>query len=72
MYILSSLNSQRSRPIGALDMGGGGGGPCRMSIIRNSNVALSNLRYPPVALSILRKPPVALSNDTLMSHVTKA
>ena len=44
--------------------GGGwmGGPPCRMSIIRNGNVALSNLRKPHVALSILRKPPVALSN----------
>ena len=41
---------------------GWGGSPCRMSIIRNSNVALSNLRYLPVTLSNLRKPPVALLN----------
>ena len=33
-----------------------------MSIIKNDNVALSNLRKTPVALSNLRKPPVALSN----------
>ena len=32
-----------------------GGSPCRMSIIRNGNVALSNLRKPCVALSILGK-----------------
>ena len=34
---------------------GGGGGwasPCRMSIIRNGNVTLSNLRKPPVAFRI--------------------
>ena len=41
---------------------GDGGSPCRMSIIRNGNVALSNLRKAPVTLSILRKAPVALSN----------
>ena len=38
-----------------------GGSPCRMSIIRNGNVALSILRKGRVALSILRKrlcPPV--------------
>ena len=41
--------------------GGGvdGGSPCHMSIIRNGNVALSNLRKAPVTLSILRKAPVA-------------
>ena len=38
-----------------------GGPPCRMSIIRNGNVALSNLRKPHVTLSILRKSHVALS-----------
>ena len=46
-------------------VGGGGvdgGSPCRMSIIRNGNVALPNLRKPHVALSNLRKPHVALSN----------
>ena len=36
-----------------------GGSPCRMSIIRYGNVALSNLRKAPVALSNLRKGPVA-------------
>ena len=40
----------------------GGGVPCRMSIIRNGIVTLSNLRKAPVALSNLRKAPVALSN----------
>ena len=35
---------------------GWGGSPCRMSIIRNGHVALSNLRKPGVALSNLRKP----------------
>ena len=41
--------------------GGGvnGGPPCRMTIIRNGNVALSNLRKAPVTLSNLRKAPVA-------------
>ena len=39
-----------------------GGSPCHMSIIRNGNVALSNLRKAPVVLSNLRKAPVALSN----------
>ena len=39
---------------------GGGGSPCRMSIIRNVNVALSILRNSFVALSILRKSTVAL------------
>ena len=37
-----------------------GNSPCRMSIIRNSNVALSILRKPRVALAILRKPFVVL------------
>ena len=37
--------------IGALD----GGSPCRMSIIRNGYVALSNLRKHHVTMSILRK-----------------
>ena len=39
--------------------GGGGGSPCRMSLIRTGNVALSNLRKPHVAMSILRKCHVA-------------
>ena len=39
-----------------------GGSRCRMSIIRNCNVALSNLRKAPLTLSNLRKAPVALSN----------
>ena len=38
--------------------GGGGGGRCRMSIIRKGNVTLSDLRKPHVALSNLRKIPV--------------
>ena len=38
-----------------------GGSPCRMSITRNSNVALLNLRKPHVTLSISRKLRVALS-----------
>ena len=39
---------------------GGGGSPCRMSIIRNGNVALSILRKCHVILSILRKHHVAM------------
>ena len=35
---------------------------CRMSIIRNGNVALSNLGKAAVTLSILIKAPVALLN----------
>ena len=35
--------------------GGGGGSPCRMSIIRNGNVTLLNLRNLHVAMSISRK-----------------
>ena len=42
--------------------GGGGGSPCRMSIIRNGNVALSIIRFGNVALSNLRKAPAALLN----------
>ena len=39
--------------LGALDGGGGGGGsPCHVSILRNNNVALSNLRNDHVTLSI--------------------
>ena len=48
-----------------MNMGGGewmgGGSPCRMSIIRNDNVALSILRKRHVTLSILRKSHVTLS-----------
>ena len=33
---------------------GGGGSPCRMSIIRNGDVALLNLRIPHVVMLILR------------------
>ena len=40
---------------------GGGVPPCRMSIIKNGNVALSILRKRHVALSILRKLHVAMS-----------
>ena len=36
-----------------------GGSPCCMAIIKNGNVALSNLRKPRVALLILRKPRVS-------------
>ena len=46
--------------VSAIKGGVDGGSPCRMSIIRNGNVALSNLRKAPVTLSILRKAPVAL------------
>ena len=48
---------------GALDGGGGmgGGSPCRMSIMRNANVALLILRNGCVALLILRNGCVALS-----------
>ena len=40
---------------------GGSLGLCRMSITRNGNVALLNLRKPDVALLNLRKPHVAMS-----------
>ena len=43
-------------------MGGGGGSPYDISIIRNGNVTLSNSRKPHVALSNLRTPHVAMSN----------
>ena len=51
---------------GALD---GGAPMSRMSIIRNGNVALSNLRKPYVARSILRKCYVALSLRPKKGHV---
>ena len=51
---------------GGLTVGWGGGGPvdampCRMSIIRNGNIALSILRKCHVTLTILRKCHVAMS-----------
>ena len=51
----------------------GGGSPCHMWIIRNGNVALSNLTKPHVSLSNLRKDRVALLKKGLcrMSLRTK-
>ena len=54
--------NQQQIPLQVCPGKGGGGSPCRMSIIRNGSVVLSNLRKAPVTLSILRKAPVALSN----------
>ena len=49
--------------VGGVGGGGMGGGPhVAMSIIRNGNVTLLNLRKAPVALSKLRKALVTLSN----------
>ena len=45
---------------GALD-GGGGGSLCHVSILRISNVALSNLRNDHVAMSNLKKLPCPMS-----------
>ena len=47
----------------------GEGSPCRMSIIRNSNVPLSNLRTPHVAMSIRpKKGRVAMSILGVYTH----
>ena len=51
-------------------MDGGGESLRRMLIIRNGNVAMSNLRKPYVAMSNLRKPHVTMSIESAMSLVT--
>ena len=49
-----------------------GGAPCRMSILRNGNVALSNLRSLHIALSIIGNFHVPCHCLNPLSHVTKA
>ena len=60
-----SVNEVSFGALGAREGGGGRGSPCRMSILRKGNVALSNLRMPLSHVNSEKLPCLMSYNDYL-------